>query len=76
MSRLFNTSSFRAPVGRNEPGPEIAGAETDDKAVAWGAPTVTLTPRNRQALLDKLNAVKAAADKTGWRPYTPLAKGK
>ena len=76
MSRLFNTSSFRAPVGRNEPGPEIAGSEAGGKAVAWGAPALNLTPRNRQALLDKLNTVKAAADKTGWRPYTPLAKGK
>jgi hypothetical protein len=88
MSRLFNTSSFRAPVGRNEPGAKIDGLQAGDKPAdkdIEGAPvynrirpdgTVILSLANARALTDLLDKVKKRADVGGWRPYTPLARGK
>lgn len=88
MSRLFNTSSFRASAGRNEPGPKITGSEAGGKPAdkdIEDAPiynrirpdgTVILSPTNARALTDLLDKVKKRADVGGWRPYTPLARGK
>lgn len=88
MSRLFNTSSFRASAGRNGPRLEIDGDEAGDKPAdkdIEGAPvynrirpdgTVILSPANARALTDLLDKVKKRADVGGWRPYTPLARGK
>lgn len=88
MGGLFNTSSFRAPAGRNEAGPEIGGDEAGgkqaDKDIEDASVynrirpdgTVILSPANARALTDLLDKVKKRADVGGWRPYTPLAKGK